>query len=195
MLNNSAATVLLETARQAIHHAVRHQSYTPPPREENALNQRVGCFVTLKINHRLRGCIGNFQSRKPLFREVADMAVAAATQDPRFPPLQEEELEQIHLEITVLSPLEKISDPADIIVGEHGIYLEKGFHRGVLLPQVATEHNWDRLTFLRQTCIKAGLPDNAWQSPDADIYRFSGLIISETDTPEQPQEHNEGSND
>lgn len=107
------------------------------------------------------------------------MAQASATQDPRFSPLQESELHDYDLEITVLSPLQKIDDPQQIHVGSHGIYIEKGFRRGVLLPQVATEHGWDRGTFLQQTCLKAGLDPQDWQHEETDIYIFSGQIINE----------------
>ncbi|MFO7813982.1 MAG: AmmeMemoRadiSam system protein A [Pelovirga sp.] len=179
MITDTAAQVLLSIARTAIEHEINKQPYSPPPREEQSLNERAGCFVTLIKNGQLRGCIGNFQSRLPLYQEVALMAVAAATQDPRFAPLTKPELDLINIEITILSPLEKISGPDDITIGEHGIYLEYGINRGVLLPQVATEHHWDTLTFLRQTCNKAGLSADMWQAPDAEVYRFSGLIIAE----------------
>lgn len=180
MLTDTAAQVLLAIARDAIRHTIKQLPYTPTPREEQSLNERAGCFVTLKKDHHLRGCIGNFQSHKPLYREVAQMAVAAATQDPRFSPLTAAELDQVKIEVTILSPLEKFTDPAEIIIGRHGIYLENGLHRGVLLPQVATENNWDSLTFLRQTCNKAGLSENMWQAPDTELYRFSGQIIRES---------------
>jgi len=179
MLTENDGKALLAIAREAIQHCVLKKSYQPAPREEKALNKRSGCFVTIKQNGLLRGCIGNFQAREPLFREVADMAVASASQDPRFAPMQADELDNFRLEITVLSPLEKIDDTAVIKIGTHGIYIEKDFHRGVLLPQVATDHGWDRDTFLSQTCIKAGLPADAWRSPDADIYIFSGQIVTE----------------
>ncbi len=171
--------ILLEIARKAIRAAVRKEEDTPEPREEKTLNMRNGCFVTIKQNGELRGCIGNFQSELPLFREVAEMAAASATKDPRFYPLQEPDLDSISLEISVLSPLVKVDDIAEIEVGRHGIYLEKGFYRGVLLPQVATDHGWNRETFLKQTCLKAGLPTDAWQGEDADIYIFSAQIFSE----------------
>jgi AmmeMemoRadiSam system protein A len=137
-----------------------------------------GAFL-IKRNGQLRGCIGNFQARQPLYREVAQMAAASATEDPRFKPMSPAELDNFNLELTVLSPLEKIEDTNRIEIGKHGIYIEKGVHRGVLLPQVATEHGWDRSTFLQQTCLKAGLPGDAWQADDADIYLFSGQIIAE----------------
>ena len=179
MLSAKDASSLLAIAREAIVHHLNKQTYRPAPREEKALVQKSGCFVTLKTGGRLRGCIGSFQTERPLFQEVAAMAVASASKDPRFPPLVAAELEQTSLEISVLSPLEKIEDIEQIRVGEHGIYLEKNFSRGVLLPQVATDHHWDRRTFLEQTCVKAGLPVDAWQSPDTDIYIFSAQIISE----------------
>ena len=107
------------------------------------------------------------------------MAAASATQDPRFYPLQEPDLESISLEISVLSALKKIVEIEEIEIGKHGIYLEKGFYRGVLLPQVAAEHGWDRQTFLKQTCLKAGLPTDSWESEDADIYIFGAQVFGD----------------
>ncbi len=179
MLSEKAASTLLEIAREAIVHRVQKIEYRPAPREEKALNQRSGCFVTIKQDGQLRGCIGSFQTERPLFREVAEMATASCCKDPRFHPLEEDELNNFSLEISVLSPLEKIDDTELIEVGTHGIYIEKNFSRGVLLPQVATDYGWDRDTFLQQTCLKAGLPTNAWQEPDAEIYIFSAQIIKE----------------
>lgn len=179
MLSEKDASILLNIARDAITSLINKQNYQPPPREEKDLNERSGCFVTIKQDGQLRGCIGNFQSERPLFQEVAVMAVASASKDPRFHPLEKAELENFNLEISVLSPLEKIEDTDLIEVGTHGIYLEKNFSRGVLLPQVATDHNWDRTTFLQQTCQKAGLHTDAWQEADTDIYIFSAQIIKE----------------
>jgi len=170
---------LLAIARQAIDKWVRAGEDYVEPREEKSLNVRSGCFVTIKQNDQLRGCIGNFQSEQPLFKEVAEMARASATKDPRFYPMKAGDLDNFSIEISVLSPLHKIDDIEEIIVGKHGIYLEKGYYRGVLLPQVATEHKWDRNTFLRQTCIKAGLSTEAWKSEDAEIYIFTAQIFGE----------------
>jgi uncharacterized protein len=172
-------TTLLTIARQTIIAAIRSGAAYVEPREEKTLNIRSGCFVTIKQNGTLRGCIGNFQSELPLFKEVAEMASASATRDPRFYPMKEADLDNFTIEISVLSPLQKIADIEEIIVGKHGIYLEKGHYRGVLLPQVATEHKWDRETFLKQTCIKAGLATNAWAAEDTEIYIFSAQIFSE----------------
>jgi len=180
-LTHPEKQILLDIARQAIIHGVRTGEEFVEPREEKALNQRNGCFVTIKQDGQLRGCIGNFQPEVPLFREVAQMALASATKDPRFYPLKEPDLENFTLEISVLSPLHKIEEIDEIEVGKHGIYIEKGFYRGVLLPQVAIEHGWDRTTFLKQTCIKAGLPTNAWEAEDAEIYVFSAQIFGEGD--------------
>ena len=178
-LNAKEKQLLLEIARQAVVQGVRTGKDQVEPREEKALNQRNGCFVTIRQNGRLRGCIGNFQSEQPLFREVASMAVASATRDPRFYPMKEADLGNFTLEISVLSPLRKAESLEEIEVGRHGLYIEKGFYRGVLLPQVATEHGWDRQTFLEQTCIKAGLPTNAWEADDAEIYLFSAQVFGE----------------
>ncbi len=178
-LNAQEQQALLAIARQAIIHGIRTGQEYIEPREEKALNQKNGCFVTIKQNGQLRGCIGNFQSELPLFKEVAPMAQASATKDPRFYPLREEDLDNFSLEISVLSPLQKIEDIDEIEVGRDGIYIEKSFYRGVLLPQVAIEHGWDRETFLKQTCIKAGLPTDAWKAEDADIYIFSAQIFGE----------------
>ena len=171
--------ILLNIARKSIESWVREGTPYIEPREEKTLNKRSGCFVTIKQNDQLRGCIGNFQSELPLFREVAEIAAASASKDPRFYPMREEDLEDFTLEISVLSPLHKIEEIEEIEVGKHGIYLEKGFYRGVLLPQVATEHGWDRDTFLKQTCLKAGLPTDAWQAEDSEIYIFSAEIFGE----------------
>jgi AmmeMemoRadiSam system protein A len=178
-LNAHEQKVLLAIARQAIVQGVKSGQEYVEPREEKFLNQRNGCFVTIKQNGELRGCIGNFQSELPLFKEVAQMAQASATKDPRFYPLKDSDLDNFKLEISVLSPLNKVEHIDEIQIGQHGIYIEKSFYRGVLLPQVAVERGWDRITFLRQTCLKAGLPPDAWDSDDAEIYIFSAQVFGE----------------
>jgi len=170
---------LVAIARTAIENYVLCDEEYVEPREEKNLNVRSGCFVTIKQDGKLRGCIGNFQSELPLFKEVAKIAISSAVRDPRFYPMKEEDLSNYSLELSVLSPLQKIEDIEQIEVGQHGIYLEKGYYRGVLLPQVASEHGWDRTTFLKQTCTKAGLPTDAWEAEDAEIYIFSAQIFCE----------------
>ncbi|RTZ91734.1 MAG: AMMECR1 domain-containing protein, partial [Deltaproteobacteria bacterium] len=136
-----------------------------------------GAFVTLTKNGNLRGCIGLIQPVKPLAESVQEMAIAAAFQDPRFPPLTKGEWPEIDIEISALTPFRKIEDLSEIQVGTHGIYIQKGPYSGLLLPQVATEYGWDREEFLQQTCIKAGLHPMAYKDPDAKIYIFSADIF------------------
>lgn len=151
-----------------------------PPFQEitsETLKEKRGAFVSLHKGGRLRGCIGQIRPQKPLFLTVKEMAIASAFQDPRFNPLTPEELKEIDLEISVLTPLKKIENIEEIEVGKHGIYIVKGFFSGLLLPQVATENNWDRQTFLAHTCLKAGLPPTAWKEKDTEIYIFSADIF------------------
>jgi AmmeMemoRadiSam system protein A len=169
---------LLKIAREAI---VSHVSGATVPSLEIAskgLNLECGCFVTIKQGGQLRGCIGNFVSDHPLYRLVQEMAVSAATRDPRFYPMKQQDLQDFELDISVLSPLELVASVDEIEVGRHGIYIVKGSYRGVLLPQVATEYGWDRETFLKHTCLKAGLPEKAWQK-DCQIYIFSAQVFGE----------------
>ncbi len=179
LLSENEQKILLDIARTAIENHVCNNNVCVIPREERRLNYKRGCFVTIKQDGMLRGCIGNFQSELSLFKEVAEMAVASASNDPRFYPLCIRDLDTITLQISVLSSLEKISNIDEIVVGKHGIYLEKNHYRGVLLPQVAIENKWDRNKFLDQTCIKAGLSTRAWQDTDTDIYIFSAEVFSE----------------
>ncbi len=169
--------LLLEFAREAIIASITGARTQPRGVRSGILTETRGCFVCVKINGMLRGCIGNFTSDKPLYQLVQEMAVSAATRDPRFYPMKEEDLKDFDLEISVLSPLQKVSSIEDIQVGTHGLYLEKNFFRGVLLPQVAVEYGWDRDTFLGQTCIKAGLKKDDWKE-GADIYIFSADVFS-----------------
>ncbi len=169
--------LLRQIARTAIESKLRGE---PPPVCEitsPVLKEKRGGFVTLKKQGRLRGCIGYIQALKPLYQTVAEMAEAAAFDDPRFPPVRVDELPELELEISVLTPLEQIRDIEEIEVGRHGLYLQRGGMSGLLLPQVATEYNWDRLTFLQQTCLKAGLPTDAWQDEDTKIFTFSADIF------------------
>ena len=176
-LNAKQKQYLLELARSTIAKAMKVETKLPDEKIGDTLNVPGGAFVTLHKKGHLRGCIGNFTGNS-LKETVREMAGAAAFRDPRFPCLQPEELEQIDLEISVLSSLVK-KKAEDIEVGKHGIYLVNPRGRGVLLPQVATEQGWDRLTFLQQTCRKAGLPSDAWQSLETQIYTFTAQIFDE----------------
>ena len=132
-------------------------------------------FVTIKKDSSLRGCIGHVQAVMPLYQSVIKNAVAASSSDPRFPPMKKEELKDIDIEISILSPLAPVKNVSDIQVGKHGLVIRKGYQSGLLLPQVASEYGWDRETFLKQLCRKAGLPDDSWK--DADLYSFTAEII------------------
>ena len=137
-----------------------------------------GAFVTLHQGDDLRGCIGSFIGEGPLQETVQNMAVAAATRDPRFPSVQADEVPGLTLEISVLSPL-RHGTPEEVEVGVHGVYITRGRHRGVLLPQVASEHGWDRETFLDHTCLKAGLPPGTWRDAETHIELFTAQVFSE----------------
>ena len=179
ILSSEDRKLLLELAREAITSTVRTGKLPEREVSESQLHTAHGCFVTIKQKGALRGCIGNFNSDKPLYLLVQEMAVSAATRDPRFYPMKEEDLASFDLEISVLSPLTKITSPEEVEVGSHGLYLEKNFSRGVLLPQVAVEHKWSREMFLNQTALKAGLKRDDWKE-GADIYVFTAEVFGES---------------
>ncbi len=170
--------LLLKTARESITAKLegRAPSYNDPTA---ALLEECGAFVTLHVKGRLRGCIGRITGVEPLFETIKDMAAASAFQDPRFPPLSPDELSDIDIEISVLTPLKKIDTIDSIEVGKHGIYISNGTYSGVLLPQVATEQGWDRDTFLTHTCYKAGLKGTCWKDPKTEISSFSAIVFGE----------------
>jgi len=144
------------------------------------LDEPGGAFVTIHKNGELRGCIGHIEPNESLGTVVARCAVAAASTDPRFSPITAAELHQIDIEISLLGLLEPIHGPGEIEVGRHGLVVEQGWQRGLLLPQVATEWNWDADTFLAQTCHKAGLPRDAWRH-GAKLFRFEAEVFGESD--------------
>lgn len=137
-----------------------------------------GVFTTIFSDHKLRGCVGYPAAILPLYRAVMETARAAASEDPRFLPVGREELPNLKISISVLSPLQPIS-PDAVEVGRHGLVISKSGLRGLLLPQVPVEHGWDRTTFLEQTCLKAGLPPHAWR--DAQIEAFTAEVFGDTE--------------
>lgn len=178
MLSDVQRQAVLELARDSVVARVTGA----PWRERELISLPVvsGTFVTLKSAGQLRGCLGTLECRRGLAREVVRCAGDAAVDDPRFSPVQPEELSDLSIEVSVLGPLEPI-DPHDqsaIEIGRHGLVVERGRHRGLLLPQVATEWNWTRDDFLRHTCIKAGLSPDAWQR-GARVYRFDAEVFGE----------------
>ena len=178
-LNSELQQKLLHIARETIENYIRFRKTPEFSIEESDLQQKAGAFVTIKARGQLRGCIGHVEGIKPLYQTVIDMAIAASTQDPRFSPVTEEELKDLHLEISVMSPLRKVDSPEEVMVGVHGIFMKHGFRSGLLLPQVAVEHKWDRQTFLEHTCLKAGLSTTDWKNPDTEIYVFNAQVFQE----------------
>ena len=169
--------LLLNIVKTNIEAALAGKAAPELPELPAIFKQDRGAFVTLEKHGQLRGCIGYVTARKPLYLTVKEMAIAAAFHDPRFSPVQQKEWPDIRVEISILSPLKEISDIREIEVGRHGLYIVQGAQSGLLLPQVATDHAWDRLTFLRQTCHKAGLPTDAWQEKQTRIFLFSADIF------------------
>jgi AmmeMemoRadiSam system protein B/AmmeMemoRadiSam system protein A len=180
-LNQDEQAELLRIARTTVESYVR-DGKTPDfaPLTERLQEER-GVFVTLREHGDLRGCIGYIQGIKPVYEAVRDNAIAAATEDPRFPPVQTKELKDIDIEITVLTPLELCHDPLkDVVAGQYGVVIRRGGRSGVFLPQVATETGWDTRTFLSECCTeKAGLPADAWQDQGTEVYRFRGQVFAE----------------
>lgn len=177
VLSDAARESLLRLARSQIEHVIERAGDAPLEAEGPELN--AGAFVSLHIAGRLRGCIGTFETSRPIREQVREMAVAAATRDPRFPPMTAQELPEVDIEISVLTPPRAISDVSEIVVGTHGLIVTRGYRRGVLLPQVAIEHGWDRQTFLEHTCVKAGLPADAWNSPETIVEVFTAEVFGE----------------
>ncbi|MFH1063196.1 MAG: AmmeMemoRadiSam system protein B [Candidatus Omnitrophota bacterium] len=178
MLNSSQKKELLTVARKSIVNMVKHKQKNIVLSEDQVLLEHRGAFVTIYKNKSLRGCIGLIESDQPLINVVNAMAIQAATRDPRFVPISIDELDKISLEISVMSPIQQITDINQIEVGKHGLIIRQGFNSGLLLPQVATEYNWDREQFLAQTCNKAGLNPDAWKQ-GAKIFIFSAEVFNE----------------
>lgn len=180
LLAKSEKKILLEVARRSLLDAVhRREPAAVLPETEN-LRWPAGAFVTLRRRGRLRGCIGQFASQDSLVEVVRHCAKAAATEDPRFEPVQLEELSELELEISVLSAAEEISFD-QIEIGRHGLIVSRGWQRGVLLPQVAAEHRWTAERFLEETCTKAGLETDAWKDPGARVEAFTAEVFSESE--------------
>jgi AmmeMemoRadiSam system protein A len=169
---------ILDLTHQAVAEAVTQKRLLRKIPGNDFLQQHCGVFVTLHVAGKLRGCIGVIQPKEPLGENVARCAFSAALEDPRFAPMQPEELPNLEIEVSLLSPLERIQ-PEQIEIGKHGLLVEQGFRRGLLLPQVAVEHHLGREEFLAETCHKAGLPVDSWKAPNTRIYGFTCEIVAE----------------
>ncbi len=181
-MNDTQKQTLLGVARDTVEAVIRRQPTEKPQSDDPELNAPCGCFVTLKNKGRLRGCIGQFTSESPLIELVAEMAKASATGDPRFlaDPITPAELEELDIEISVLSPLQRADEPLSLRLGVDGIYIKKGPASGCFLPQVATETGWSKEEFLSYCCAhKAGLEADAWKDPDTEVYFFTADVFGE----------------
>ena len=181
-LSKEEGRLLLKLARQSLELWIREHRRAPIPDEiPPALEQGFGAFVTLTRDGDLRGCIGNMVAHGPLVETVREMAIAAGTADPRFVAVSREELPLLHYEVSVISPMIETRASA-VTPGKHGLYIRKGRASGTLLPQVASEHGWDRETFLEQTCVKSGLRPQAWKDPETTLYTYTAQVFSEDES-------------
>ncbi|MGH7597352.1 MAG: AmmeMemoRadiSam system protein A [bacterium] len=192
VLSEAQKRDLLRLARNTI--AAYLAGLPLPLAESSGLNElHAGVFVSLHIGEHLRGCIGYVEESRSLLEALQETAISAASRDPRFEPLSAGELPQVEIEISVLSPLGKITSPAEIMPGKHGVMVRLGPHQGLLLPQVALHHNWEASpagveTFLEHVCQKAGLPAEGWKDPNAEIFIFEAEVFSEANISEDSAE-------
>lgn len=183
-LSEADRRAALLLARTAVVEAVscgKHLDIFP---REGIFAERRGVFVTLHVRKRLQGCIGVIEAHEPLGEAIVRCASSAALEDPRFAPLKTEQLGELSIEISLLSPMEPIS-PESIEIGHHGLFIRLRAQRGLLLPQVAVEHRLTREQFLEETCRKAGLPRDAWRDPEARLFGFTCEVFSETSHPRE----------
>ncbi len=174
-LTEDDKAALHKIAHDAISAKLDGVEYEPPQLEN--LQEKRGAFVTLTSDGHLRGCIGQIMARLPLYEAVAEMAVAAAFEDPRFSAVTDEDFKSIDIELSVLSPLKRVYELETIKVGRDGLMIKMDMHSGLLLPQVASEHGWSITEFLQQTCLKAGLPKSSYRDRQAEVYRFSADVF------------------
>ncbi len=179
-MNENQKQTLLKVARDTVEAVIKGEPIENPQSDDPELNAPCGCFVTLKNHGRLRGCIGQFTSDSPLIELIGQMAKSSATGDPRFfaDPITAGELDQLDVEISVLSPLERTDEPLSLRLGVDGIYIKKGRTSGCFLPQVATETGWSKEEFLSYCCAhKAGLAADAWRDPETEVNLFTAEVF------------------
>jgi AmmeMemoRadiSam system protein A len=179
LLDGSARQELLTLARFTLETYLSTRQTPDYATGRPELQSRAGAFVTLRRGDELRGCIGHVAPDTPLYHTIQKCAISAAVEDTRFVPVTYPELPQLRIEISVLSPPERVHDLSAIVVGQHGLLVSRPHRRGLLLPQVAAENGWDRDTFLAYTCRKAGLPLDAWRDPLTIIETFTAQVFSE----------------
>ena len=185
-LDIDARTTLLDLARDAILSHIQRGGLPDFQVADGPLAEEVGAFVSLHLGGELRGCIGRLEGEGPLYETVAEMAVAAATEDARFEPLPAADLRHTEIEISVIGPLRPIK-PEAIELGTHGLYVVQGRHRSVTLPQVALQFGWTVDALLAEGCKKAGLAPDAWKGDDTMLLGFSAQVFGDTDTFEEEE--------
>lgn len=178
-LSEADRRAALELARTAVVVAVSHRKLPDLIPREGIFTERCGVFVTLHVRRRLQGCIGVTEASEPLGEAIVRCAISAALEDQRFAPMRQDQLEDLSIEISLLSPLEPIA-PESIEIGRHGLFIHLHAHRGLLLPQVAIEHRFTREQFLEETCRKAGLRREAWRDAEARLFGFTCDVFSES---------------
>ena len=177
-LSEADRKTILDLARQAVVEVVSNKHLLEEIPQTELFQTHCGVFVTLHVDGKLRGCIGVVHAKDKLGESIARCAAGAATDDPRFHPLRPDDLPALQVEVSILSPLERFQ-PEQIEIGKHGLLVEQGIRRGLLLPQVAVEHRLGREQFLTETCHKAGLTHDAWKAPETAIYGFTCEIVAE----------------
>ena len=177
MTSEADRNSIIDLARKTIL-AVASGEELPAVPDGEVFRRDGGAFVTIKKNDALRGCIGHFTGTGSLGKTIIEMSASAAARDPRFSPVGPEEVDDLEIDISLLSPMIP-ADPEDVISGEHGVYIKFGFRSGTLLPQVAAEAGWDRETFLTHTCLKAGLPPDCWKRDGVQIFTYTAEVFCE----------------
>ncbi len=178
-LSDSDRSALLRLARRSIEEVVSSERSPEDIPRESIFSERCGVFVSLHVGGRLRGCIGVIEPNEPLGETVVHCALGAAFEDVRFPPLRAEELPDMTVEVSLLTPMQVVR-PEEVVVGQHGLFVSRGPRKGLLLPQVATEHHLTRDRFLEEACRKAGLPADSWKDAATEIRAFTCEIATET---------------
>lgn len=184
-LSQEEGQLLIQLARQNIETYLKGGNFHPPKQLPDIFHEKLGVFVTLSINSNLRGCIGYPEPYMDLIEGLLDVSIAAAVEDPRFNPLSSEEFDNVKIEVSVLTKPElvEVKSYEDYLeklkVGRDGLIIENSYHRGLLLPQVPIEQNWDLITFLENLCYKAGLPTNTWKDSNTKIFSFQAQIFDE----------------
>jgi AmmeMemoRadiSam system protein A len=184
-LSEADRSALLQLARNAVVEAVSHGRLPEQIPHDGVFAERRGAFVTLHVQHRLRGCIGVIEAEEPLGDSIVRCAASSALQDPRFPPMRSEDLAELQIEISLLSPLAPIP-LEEVEIGRHGLLVSRGAQRGLLLPQVAVEHHLTREQFFEETCRKAQLAREVWREPETQLFGFTCEVFSDGELRAKP---------